>query len=569
MLKQKGFRRSLAHSGMWPLALAALTIIGTSLSLPRTTQAQALTVKDAQLIEQGYKLFTTQTFNGNGRTCANCHIPQKDYNVAPADLPTLSASQRALIFATNVPGLENPTLVRKLALFNINEQHAPGIGTSPAGPFRTTMTIAGLSFTTLNDFFNANPPTVLPAIDDGTRAIELGWSGDGTPIDPAIFPGSPFSQNCINELNAFNADPTDLTLALDAFSLGAIRKHDTRSLNRVPGFDFRCPTPSELSALSAFQEYLGRQFELALSIDSQPDPSESVITFNDDTAETGKSIFLNTMASCTACHFNAGANDTIGATLLNPPPEGAPAVTGATIPVPGANKDSHTDVELERLALDAITSPVVIPQDAGDSVPGGATKEGGFNIQSIIEAPRKREFFHNGAFTTNIEDAISFYFTTTFDQSQSGGGRVKNVLRAKNTGPEALASLASTYFSDPSDTQDVLDSIGFFLRALSAVYSLADVERLTQDAIFLTQLGLPTDVQELNINNDLVDITNVTSGTPLTLPPAYIPLKYGMPYYESEYQQAFATRNIRPLDFLLQQMQALRHSVAAISPDIS
>jgi hypothetical protein len=223
-----------------------------------------------------------------------------------------------------------------------------------------------------------------------------------------------------------------------------------------------------------------------------------------------------------------------------------------------------------RTALDAITAPVIIPEDPGDGVPGGRTQEGAFNVQSLIEAPRKKTFFHNGAFTT-LEDAISFYFTTTFDNSQSGGGRVKALFRHGEAGPVALAGLASSYFSDPSDTQDVLDSIGFFLRALSIVYSLEDAQRLTQDAIDILQMAppVPTDVQALNFNNDLNDITNVLNGAQVTLPAAYVNLQNQVPHIQSQFTQSLKAKNITLLTQIINQLQSLQESVATISPNLS
>ncbi len=75
------------------------------IALLPTSAAAQLTAQQAALIERGFKVFTTQTFKGNGRTCSTCHLPQADFNVSPADIPTLSAHQKKLLFAPNVkPG---------------------------------------------------------------------------------------------------------------------------------------------------------------------------------------------------------------------------------------------------------------------------------------------------------------------------------------------------------------------------------------------------------------------------------------------------------------------------------
>ncbi len=588
--------RSLAFAPMW-----ALILLGTLVRLlsPSVAHANITSAAQGKLIDQGFQLFTNDTFNGNGRTCGTCHVPQNDYNISPADIAQLRGPARDAVFATNVPGLENPTLVTKLALFNINDNTpgAPGTGNSPAGPFRASMSIGGLAFTTLNNLANASPPSIIPGVDDGTRAIELGWAGDGTPVDPALFQPTGFTDSdCADAVSAFIADPTDLTLALNAFSTGAVRHHLTNTLNRVPGVDFRCPTPIELSALSAFQEYLGRRFEVALGSDSQPDPAQSVITFNDATAEKGKAIFLDARASCSTCHLNAGANDTIGSIKFNPQPIGAPPIplgppsfngfeTGSTIPVPGANKNSHTGVELLRVGLDTITSPVVFPKDPGDGVNGGGgggTPTGGFNIQSLAEAARKKEFFHNGGFTTSVEDAASFYFTPTFDTSQSGHFAVDLAIRAAATpvhgctvpqalggtcGPASLASLASTYTG--GNTQQTLNTLGFFLRSLSVVYSLADCERLVQDTIAGVNLGFPTTVQVLNCSTDLEDAARVIRQAKVKRLPSQYQQVEDQYVLQELLLQTYADYGYVPgLTQVFTTIQNMRHSIATITPDV-
>jgi hypothetical protein len=587
------------NRGARPAILTALTLMIAGLLAPAT--ARAITADQANLINEGFNLFTTETFDGNGRTCGTCHIPQDDYNISPADLATLSAHDTALVFGGSNANLENQTLIQKLTLFNINDETPgqPGTGNNPTGPFRTSMSIGGLAFTTVNQFKNEPPHQ---AIDDGTRLIEIGWAGDGSPVDPALFEvGNPSDYaDCVDEVNDFNNHRDDLTIALNAFSLGAIRHHLTASLNRVPGVDFRCPTPEELNALSVFQEYLGRQFELALSENSQADPAESVITFRDKTAETGKAIFLDARASCTACHFNAGANDTIGAIKLNPQPIGAPSIPfgspitlngktvfeGETIPVPGANKNSHTNTDLLLDALNAITSPVVIPSDPGDGDLAGAPlqpKRGAFNVQSIIEAPRKKQFFHNGAFTTRVEDAASFYFTPAFDNSQSGHFAVDVAIRAAATpvpgcttpealggtcGPKSLASLATSYFGDSSQTQNVLATLGFFLRALSTVYSIADCERLVQDSIDLVNMGMPINVQVLNCTTNLNDVSRVIGGARVKVPGRYKALQNQAASLVRALQQAAAKNNAGRLRGILGELHGMRQSIATITPDL-
>src|SRR5208283_1913550 len=87
------------------------------IALLPTSAAAELTAQQAALIEQGFKVFNTQTFKGNGRTCTTCHLPSADFNI----------SDGVNGAATEV-----------------------GTGNTPTGPFRASMTIAGLAFTTSN-----------------------------------------------------------------------------------------------------------------------------------------------------------------------------------------------------------------------------------------------------------------------------------------------------------------------------------------------------------------------------------------------------------------------------------
>jgi cytochrome c peroxidase len=722
IINGQGWRRVLAI--IVNLAFLAVT-------LPRS--ASALTAAQANFIYQGFQVFTTQTFNGNGRTCATCHVPQEDYTISASDISGLALPAHNLTQAIKNPDMENPTLFSQLGLFNITDTTpgAFGTGNTPAGPFRASMSIGGLAFSTLNACPNSAPissitvdssgigtvemagPIALAAvgepviiygnsnsgfnpafnfnvtnsgaqlkslplvasidnpiaaieglsdttefsfvcesngnvvacpsgtgqggtvtaltpcpdaptppvaaagnIDDGTRFIELGWGGDGTPADPSLFdPPGTKDTKCEAAIEAFDANPTSLELALNAFSVGAVRHHLSRRQNRVPGTDFGCPTTTQLNQLTAFQEYLGRQFELALCATDTTDayctgdeydsqayasgangtqvaPTQSVITFNDPVAETGKAIFLDNRASCNACHFNAGANGTLGQTKADPPVTVTQSGTDLSF---ARNVDSHTNVELLRntsfaaiddvpafTALDDLTGSVIIPQDPGDQIPGGFLPphvttsfppgNGAFNTQSIIEAARKKGFFHNNAVAT-IEEAEAFYFSPIFDASQSGAGAVSGPLRGCGSpvgcGKASLDALAATYTSN--DPEAVLDSLGFFLRALSAVYSLEDAERLTQDAISIasSQTPVPTLVQALNFNSDLNDIINVLNGAQVTLPPAYVDLVAQVPSLQNAFKVAAAGKNIAVLNQILSELEALEESIATISPALS
>ena len=786
-------RELVARQNAWRSITIGIVLL-LAAGIPGSQRAWAFDVKSAKLIDKGFTLFTQETFDGNGRTCKTCHLPQHDYGLAPSDLATMSAHDRKLVLATKTPDLENPTTVQKLTSFNI-ANGPPGNVDNLEGPIRTSMALGGLAFTTSNDCrnsgtivsisgdgatatvtttepvelvvgetfvttANSNPgfnltttvtgliaPTTVsgvlsstqftfasttsgtgtggqmiaavpcpgasvnraPAVDDGTRNIQLGWAGDGTPMDTTIFPSSSASSNCIDAVDDFVADPTDLTLALRSFTLGAVRKHFTLSLNRTPGVDFRCPTPHELDAMAAFQKYLGRQFEVALCSNASPSPictgsqfsstlfatgkngtqttfSNSVITFNDEAAETGKAIFLDSRASCNLCHFNGGAQSTEGDIRAEPglapgqvvspvnvtstwqpgqsyvPSFGSPnnsrwsvvtatdpnnpyfflatnssaggsGLSGGTEPVwpttigdavvdnqitwlnlgiaaqrgigaPARNFSGASDADVLKdvgdplaffsgpggtLPLEQVVAPVVLPLDPGDLVENTGRAErnngsqGGFNFQSVIEAARKSSFFHNGAISTNVEDAASFYFTTIFEGSGIGGPvTVASSPRGRgcsagvvtgNTGTDvrgcglgSLESLAGSYTG--GDTQQVLNQLGFFLRALSTVYSIADCERLVTDTISRLDAGLSTDVPVLNCTSDLGDIDRVIAGAHVTVPANYLAVQAQSQSLRAELKKAAKQHERKKLLVVLNNLKKMRHSIASISPEL-
>ncbi len=634
--------------------------------------AQAIDPSTDKLVNLGFQVFTTTTFNGNGRTCSTCHLPGSDFTISPADIPALSADQKDLVLGKNISGgLENPTLVTQLGLFNINDKvgnDPDEVGTSntPVGPFRASMSIAALALTTSNllpdfctnnappeliengtdlvavlcdplpppfpanavpitltDVFqNDNPVTIgsaTPGVAEGTRNVELGWAGDGALTDPDVFGAATTLQNedCRDAVDEANNDITDLTKSLRAFSLAAVKTHFTKSLNRVPGVDFRCPTSLELDELAAFQEYLGRRIELALkagvptdandgdaannfAAGTQVDASQPVISFNDATAETGKKIFLDGNAQCNLCHFNAGANEETG--LVH-----APNVNDPSAPFPERNLNAKQLVDLLRCAdvtgspttcmnagtatahgLNALVAPIVLPQDPGDKVANGPAslslansdcnsgidsggntgclsgglREGAFNVQSLIEAARKKSFFHNGAFTT-LEGAFSFYFSASGDLNKAF-----TVPRKAETGTTALANLATTYFSNPADTQQVFNTLGFFLRSLSSVYAIADCERLMSDSISLVQQGQPVTLQAQLCAGELNEVTNMIKGAQVQLPSQYVTVAREAQQIQLLMNLSADSRLQIGLETVLRTLQGMRHSIATITPDL-
>jgi cytochrome c peroxidase len=337
----------------------------------RPGQHRPAAVENEALIEKGRRLFMTETFDGNGRTCATCHPPTNNFTIDPAFIARLPDSDPLFVaeFNPDLAELEDPELMRRFGLIleNLDGFDKPGV-------FRGVPHTLGLRLTT----------TVDPAGDDnltradGSTVVQAtGWSGDGAPGD-----GS-----------------------LRSFAIGAIVQHFPKTMNRVPGEDFRLPTEGELDALETFQLSLGRQEEIDLAS----------MDFADPNVQAGKDLFdgVGINRGCSFCHSNAGAND----------PDGFNR-NFAT------NVANLTDTAARRFDPE-------MPGDGGfDSepeyeVPGMAGSFHGnksMNTASLIEAADTGPFFHNNSART-IEDAVHFYAKPTFSSDDPFQLRPAQVIR--------------------------------------------------------------------------------------------------------------------------------------------
>lgn len=334
-------------------------------------------------MDRGRALFFNETFAGNGRTCGTCHRAEDNFTLTPAFIATLPPDDPLFVAETNpalAANFENPRLIRAFGLILENMD----------------------GFEDLANIFvlRGIPHTLAQGTSVESRTgPRTGWSGDGAPGD----------------------------LSLRSFATGAVIQHFTRTLNRVPGVDFRLPTDQELDDLEAFMRSLGRQQDLAL-----PLPVRSVV------AARGQAIFLdNTLGKCNACHFNAGANAN-------------PAVFGAG----AGNLSFNTGVEnLPDKPADLTGERV--PPDDGFGVPGN----GEFNTPPLVEAADTPPFFHNSGAAT-LEAAVEFYTTNMFGNSAAG-----------------LAGPGAFNFTD-----DQIEQVAAFLRAINAMDNARNALAVANDA---------------------------------------------------------------------------------------
>jgi hypothetical protein len=168
-----------------------------------------------------------ETFNGNGRTCATCHPPTNNFTIDPAFIATLPPTDPLFVAEFNpaLADLENPDLMRNFGLILENLDGLP-----PQDPvFRGVPHTLAL-------------PTSLEVDPDGAP--------NQTRDDPA--------QSTVVQATGWSADGAPGDGSLHSFATGAVTQHFPKTLNRIPGQDFRLPTQAELDAMAAFQLSLGR-----------------------------------------------------------------------------------------------------------------------------------------------------------------------------------------------------------------------------------------------------------------------------------------------------------------------
>ena len=368
---------------------------------------------------EGRQLFLNETFGGNGRTCATCHVETNNFTVDPALIATLPQTDPLFVAETDpaLATLENSSLLRQFGLILVN---ADGFDPSRGHVFRSAQNVQALGNSTApqipsfgTDFStNGRNPNPLE---------RLGWGNDGP--------------------------------ALRDFPLVAIAQHATKGLGRTPGTDFRIPTDEELDALAAYQLSIGRQEDFSLA----------TLELSSTMASHGKTLFLDSgnlfeggHKNCNGCHFNGGGTQGLA---FNPAIPGFPRVDGSP---GGFNIAAPTNVNETPLAL-----TLELPRDGGFGQlptifgsfgntedlppPFGHLEIEEFNSPPVVESADTGPFFHNHT-VLDLESSIAFYGTQAF----------KDSLQANATPVDISA--------DPADPE--VRAIAAFLRALNALENI-------------------------------------------------------------------------------------------------
>ncbi|MEK6282022.1 MAG: S-layer homology domain-containing protein [Acidobacteriota bacterium] len=312
--------------GKLAVVLGLLLLILVSFIHSQSSKANSVP-DNAALIAEGRNLFFEETFDGNGRTCGTCHAQNDSFGLSPTIIASVPSTDLLFVaeFNSSLAALEHPPLMR--------------------GP-------RGLILENIDGFSNPN-----------------------------VFRGSP------HLLNIALTAPYGLSGEipnLREFSVGAVKQHFPKTMNRVEGVDFRLPTTAEQEALEAFM----------LSIFFPADQNfalERFVTTNQQ--RRGGDLFFGT-AKCSQCH-------------------NGPVLSTAIAALGGGNQGFATGVV--NLAINIANDP---------NNPGGgplAQEAGGlreFSTPPLFGIGQTAPFFHDNSVAT-LRDAVAFYDTSQFGQSPS------------------------------------------------------------------------------------------------------------------------------------------------------
>jgi cytochrome c peroxidase len=402
---------------------------------PRNIAGGTFTIPVATPVAQGMNLFDNETFLGNGRTCASCHVASESFRLPPANIQgrfaTLSSTFDPQFVGENAPSSFDAGFdfnLNMLALDNAVATGAPctgelrGVITGTTGRAKVLTRVSPtqylvyggrspvLSGTVTDGVCAATMSTVTPGtlsavpgsgssgLEDPSRMRRSGSPDfsqgrglileniDGFPPTDAVFRKSPHLLNLSRTAPfGFSGDIPDLR----TFATGAVQQHFPRTLARRSSGanpDFRLPTADELAALETFM--------LAQEVPSGTDPDK----FNLDRFATtaaqirGRTAFFGP-AKCSECH----GGPVLATTTVN--------ILGKGI---GVNAAFNTGVVNQ-----SINSP------AGDNLPaeqGGARE---FSVPQLFNVGNLGPYFHDASAAT-LRQAVEFYTSTTFNTSPAG-----------------------------------------------------------------------------------------------------------------------------------------------------
>lgn len=506
---------SLARFFDVPFGLNRNAAFVLSIPSPRNTAGQTMFLSAAPVSEQGRTLFMRETFRGNGRTCATCHVPGRDqFALTPATIASLPHSDPLFVFEDNVNTLRLAAPSRPSDLRG--EIHGSvGHARVLAGSGDTYQIIGGTNLSGTITDANGNRGTFQSFTDgDLDGPTPSNNSPRGLEDHTLLTHGRGLILENIDgfkHLEVFRASPHLLTLALtapfglsgefdslDKFSDGAVVQHFPKSLARRPGVDFRHPTSAELAAMSEFMFAISNPDTNALNLDR-------LVTT--EAQKRGRALFFGDEGRCSKCHSGPVLALSDG------------SLSGS---VSNVNENFNTGV-----ANLLVNLPVGdnLPTEPPGLTPGESTRE--FNTPGLFGIRLTAPFFHDGSAAT-LEEAVKFYDKEEFHNSPAGV-EVGSLLAANK--PEMIADMVAFLESLVELPVDFPRQVSFGLRCPgNAAFTpkFASVTNLSSTTITITNVLLNgTNAAEFSIISDTGQ-TNLAPGQSRRFQIAFSPGSLGL-----------------------------------------
>jgi hypothetical protein len=418
---------------------------------PTNDAGQTLTIAVASQVDQGGNLFNGETFQGNGRTCATCHVANLNFALPPSNIQsrfsTVSTTFDPLFIGETKPSNFDAGFdfnLNTLVLAQTVPSDAPCIGTlqgiitSGSGATAATAKVLTQVSPTTYLVSGGMNPALSGTVSDSNScsgtvvSITAGSLGAiaGSPVlgledpkrmrtsadtvnfpqgrglilenidgflttgpTPPVFRKSPHLLNLSQRFGPFGLSGS--VPDLQTFATGAVTQHFPRTLARNSSGsnpDFRLPTSDELTALVAFMR--------AQDFPAGPDPNKFNLNRFVVTAaqQRGFNDFFGA-AKCSFCHSGTVLTD---GTLFNT------GVVNQTINSAGVDN---------------------LPCEP--STPCGSRV---FSTRQLFNVANLGPFFHDGSAAT-LQDVLAFYNSSFFNTSQ--GALFSGTINTTAIGPTA------------------------------------------------------------------------------------------------------------------------------------
>ncbi|MGB7217219.1 MAG: IPT/TIG domain-containing protein [Vicinamibacterales bacterium] len=412
----------------------------TSTPTPTNIAGATFSIPVSPQITQGANLFNNETFSGNGRTCASCHLAGDSLRLSSSSIQSRFATV-ASTFDPLFIAETKPSAFDAGADFNLNTLVLAGEVTSNApcsGELRGIVTtqngsranvLTRVSPTTYLVYGGKTPGLTGTVSDSNSCAgtvASIASGSLGTVAASAVlgledprrmrnsapglilenidgFSNPPVFRKSPHLLNLSRTAPFGFSgniPDLQTFATGAVLQHFPRTLARNPigaNPDFRLPTPDELAAMEAFL--------LAQEFPSGDDPNKfDLHRFATTSAQRlGRASFFGNSSDppgtrCGHCHGGGPALSQTMVSFL-----GKPVGVNASFNTGVANNVSASNA----LPCEPSTATV------------GACGSREFSLPALFNIKNLTPLFHNGSAQT-IFEAVNFYNTSAFRQSPAG-----------------------------------------------------------------------------------------------------------------------------------------------------